>query len=44
MIILKKHIYLNNTATAMGWKIIRILPGKYGDALRYIEMILKLNV
>lgn len=32
-----------NTATAMGWKIIRILPGKYGEALRYIEMIIKLK-
>lgn len=33
-----------NTATAMGWKVIRILPGEYGKALRFIEMILKQKV
>lgn len=30
-----------NTATAMGWRIFRILPGKYGDALRMIEALIK---
>ena len=30
-----------NTATALGWKIIRIQPKKYGDAIKYIEMILR---
>jgi very-short-patch-repair endonuclease len=30
-----------NTATALGWKIIRIQPNKYADALKYIEMILR---
>lgn len=30
-----------NTATSMGWRIIRIVPGDYGKALRFIEEIIK---
>lgn len=30
-----------NTATAMGWRLIRILPGRYADALRFVEQILE---
>lgn len=29
-----------NTATAMGWKLIRIVPGDYASAVNYIGMIL----
>jgi len=30
-----------NTATAMGWRIFRIVPGDYGKALRFIEQLIK---
>ncbi len=30
-----------NTATAMGWKIIRITPSDYSSALKYLDLILK---
>jgi hypothetical protein len=30
-----------NTATSMGWRLVRILPGKYADALRFVEQILE---
>jgi hypothetical protein len=32
-----------NTATAMGYKIIRIVPGDYASAVKFIEQILDNN-
>ena len=29
-----------NTATSMGWKIIRIVPNDYSSALKYLDIIL----